>query len=338
MKLDDPFALRTRSGATVGDILLPRLKEHGGPIQVVDAGARNGMAISPTLARNAKFIAFEPNPEEYEKLVAHRTDAEVLHSPVARFAQEEYHNCALWDREETRSFYITAGTGACTLMGEATGGVAERMWLEGKDKTYTELHTAVRRSLPMRCRRLDDVLGGDARIDYLKVDVEGAELALLQGATRLFERGAVLLIKTEFQLTPYYGVHPLLGHQHVFLHERGFRLIDIDASHPRYTRDRTAIPPLADRRLMYAGDAYFILDPERTALPPRERLRMGIVAIALRFFSLGVSLVRDSGLVSAEEAETVSAALGKVPFLRRLRYSWNQVPAAAGRWLARLRR
>jgi FkbM family methyltransferase len=337
MNLRDYFAWTTASGASVGDILFEPLAAQGGELTVVDAGARNGMVISPAFARHAKIIGFEPNPEEYEKLAAHRTDAGVVGVPIARFAHEEYHNCALWSREEERPFYITAGTGACTLMGETVGQLTRRMWMDGKDKPYAELHTEVRRSLPMRCRPLDDVLGDGARVDFMKLDVEGAETAILEGSKKLFERRAVLFIKTEFVFTPYYQVHPVLGYQHVFLHERGFRLIDVDLNQPRCARDRTPVPALADRRLIYAGDAYFMLDPERGALPPRDLYRMGLVAISQTFLSLGVSLIRDSGLVPAARLHEAEAALSKVPLGRKLKDTWNRFPLAVARSLARLR-
>lgn len=335
MKLRDPFAYATPSGATVGEILFAPLDANGGPLCVVDAGARNGMVISPEFARHAKLVGFEPNPEEYEKLAAHRTDAERAGVPVARFASEQYHDCALWSREEERPFYITAGTGACTLMGETVGDLTRRMWFDGKDRPYSELHTEVRRSLPMRCRPLHDALAPDARVDYLKLDVEGAELAILEGAQRLFERRAILFVKTEFVFTPYYQVHPVLGHQHVFLHDRGFRLIDLDLNQPRYARDRTAIPAIVDRRLIYAGDAYFVLDPERHALEPARLFRMGAVCIALGFFTFGVSLLRESAILPAAEISQLEAALSRVHLGRRLKNLWNSVPTRVARWLAR---
>jgi FkbM family methyltransferase len=337
MKLRDPLGWSTSSGASVGEILFAPLAAQGGELAVVDAGARNGMIISPVFARHARIVGFEPNPQEYEKLAAHRTDAMAAGVPVAQFAHEEYHNCALWNREEERPFYITAGTGACTLMGETVGELPRRMWFDGKERPYADLHTEVRRSLPMKCRPLDGVLAADARVDYLKLDVEGAELAILEGARGLLERRAILFIKTEFVFTPYYKVHPVLGYQHVLLHELGFRLIDLDLAQPRYARDRTQLPALADRRLIYAGDAYFMLDPERGVLPPRDLYRMGLVAISQGFHSLGVSLIRDSGLVPADRLAQAEAALSRVPPGRKLKDLWNRIPLAVARLLAKLR-
>jgi len=337
MKLRDPFSYLTPGGASVADCLFAPLAAQGGELTIVDAGARNGMIISPEFARRSRLIGFEPNPEEYEKLTAHRTDAGAAGVPIASFAKEEYHNCALWSREEERPFYITAGTGACTLMGETAGELTRRMWMDGKDRPYADLHTQVRRSMPMRCRPLDDVLGPEAHVDFMKLDVEGAEADILEGSARLFARRAVLFIKTEFVFTPYYKVHPVLGHQHVYLHDRGFRLIDLDLNQPRYARDRTAIPALADRRLIYAGDAYFMLDPERGSVPARDLYRMGLVCISQGFYALGVSLIRDSGVVEEAQLNAAEAGLGKVPLGRRLKDLWGRFPLAVARGLVRLR-
>ena len=67
-------------------------------------------------------------------------------------------------------------------------------------------------------------------------------------------------IYTEFVALPYYPVHDVLGAQHLFLNERGYRLIDIELRHPTYRRGGHAIPETADRRMLHAGDAFFMLD------------------------------------------------------------------------------
>jgi hypothetical protein len=66
-----------------------------------------------------------------------------------------------------------------------------------------------------------------SRIDFLKLDVEGNELNVLRGATRMIEAGAIGMIQFEFGeaqigsrtffrdiygfLSPHYTVHRILG-------------------------------------------------------------------------------------------------------------------------------
>ena len=174
-------------------------------------------------------------------------------------------------------------------------------------------------------------------IDYLKLDVEGAELETLKGAERFLARADVLFIKTEFSFVPYYENHPVLGHQHLFLHERGYRLIDLDLDPARYSRDKTSMPAMADRRLIYAGDAYFLPDPDRLSLVPEKLHRMGIIAIALGFHSLGVSLLRDAALLTADSVSEIERALSRIRPGRRLKNLWNRFPLAVAGGLANAR-
>ena len=329
----DPFQIRARGGATVESLLFDRLDAQGTEFTVVDVGARNGMILPQSLARRSRVVGFEPNPVEYAKLAEHRTDAERAGVPVSHFKAEEYHNCALWRADEVRPFYVTAGPGACTLMGKTLGSMTRRIWREGDTKSYESTHTDVRETLPMQCRRLDSILSPGRKVDLLKLDVEGAEAPVLEGAAGLLAARTVLFVKSEFVFTPYYEAHPVLGHQHVLLHEHGFRLIDLDLTHPRYTRDRTALPATADRRLIYAGDAYFVLDPDRPPLEPEDAYRMAVFCIAFGFRSLAVSLLRDSRRFSEADLVRIESALASVPWPRRLTNFWNNTPKRVARLL-----
>ncbi len=67
---------KTASGKTVGEILFAPILARGEDFRVVDAGARNGMFELPeSYAKIANFIGFEPNEDEYRKLVTGTTDA-----------------------------------------------------------------------------------------------------------------------------------------------------------------------------------------------------------------------------------------------------------------------
>jgi FkbM family methyltransferase len=333
-----PFDYPLPSGGSVGAAILePVLAENIVPI-VVDVGARNGMMLLPaSLAKHCVNVGFEPNPEEHRKLVEGRTDAAAHGYAPPRFRETRYVQCAAWDREERRPLYMTIGPGATTMMGRARAAVTEHMFLgEGGTGSYESLHTSVGRTEEVPCRPLDDVLPNET-IDFLKVDCEGAELRVLRGSAGLLARHDVLLIKTEVVLVPYYEEHPLLGHQHVFLSEHGYRLIDLDFEHAGYARYPTRIESAVDRRLKYAGDAYFMPDPDLVATTPIRRQRAAAMAAALGFHSLAVGLLREAGLTPAQRIDEIESVLSHVPARTRLRRSWNQIPYAVYAGLRRLR-
>lgn len=75
--------------------------------------------------------------------------------------------------------------------------------------------------VPVRTVRLDDIPEA-AGTDYLKLDVQGAELMVLQGATRVLRD--VLVIHTEVEFIPMYRGQPLFAEVDAFLRSQGFLL------------------------------------------------------------------------------------------------------------------
>jgi FkbM family methyltransferase len=316
-------------GATVADTVLAPLGEV--TLTVVDVGARNGMfRLPPAYAKHAELIGFEPNKEEHAKLVERRTDAMLGGSSMPHFRSERFFDCALWDRAEQRPFYVTAGVGASTMMGQADPRVAGRMFRGrvNKDdgKSLYERHFAVRETLPVECRRLDALLDAERLVDLLKIDVEGGELRVLRGTEGLLAQHRVLFVLTEFNFAPFYAEHPTLGDQQVYLAERGFRLLDLEAHGRNYSRDPTSIPEENDRRPIYGGDAFFTLDPDRVTLDKPALQRLAALHLALGFHSFGISLLRDAGLISSREITLIETALQRIPLGRRLAAAWRGLP------------
>jgi FkbM family methyltransferase len=331
------FDRPTSLNKSVSELLFAPLIDKGIHPTIVDAGARNGMFDLPdSYAQQAIFVGFEPNKVEYDKLVAGETDAIKCGIKPVRYTSEKYHNMALWSTEEERTFYVTEGAGACTLMGYTVPGITENMFLDiDAGESYGARHTNVRQTTPVPCKPLDSVQTDT--VDYLKIDVEGAELDIMQGARKLFEAQDILFIKTEFVFTPYYERHPVLGHQHVFLDEMGLRLLDLDAQHAKYARGKTKIPANADRRMVYAGDAFFAIDPDRTSLSAEKSHRLAVIAIVYGFHSFGVSLLRDAALISSNEIDQIEQALSYLPLRARLKSKWFDFPNQASKvyWTVR---
>ena len=71
---------------------------------------------------------------------------------------------------------------------------------------------------------LDDWLAGSAfdEVHVLKLDTQGSELGVLEGAER--ELANVRVLEIEVELNPIYAGQPLFGDVDRFLHDRGFVL------------------------------------------------------------------------------------------------------------------
>jgi FkbM family methyltransferase len=177
---------------------LPRLK-------IVDIGAMSlgGDAdpYSPLIrAAPCDVYGFEPGAEEFEKLKA---SAKPGHHYLPYFVGDG----------SPRTFYECNFTMTSSLFEPNTSLLAKFQNLE-------EL-TRVQKTYPVETKRLDDIpdLAGT---DFLKVDVQGAELMVFEGAGRILDNA--LVVHTEVQFAPLYKGVPLFGEIDIHLRSKGFAL------------------------------------------------------------------------------------------------------------------
>jgi len=123
---------------------------------------------------------------------------------------------------------------------------------------------------------LDDIPETTA-LDYLKLDIQGAELMALQHATDRLRHAVA--IHTEVEFLPMYVGQPLFSDVDQFLRQRGFVLHRFDELTTR------AVVPLAMENNPYGGygqlfftDAVFIRDFSRPdQMDPDQLLRLAVI-------------------------------------------------------------
>lgn len=328
-------------GRRAADVLFAPVEQSDMRLSFVDIGARNGSFILPNrYAERCRLVGFEPNPEEYEKLVAGKTDALRAGLREPNFHDRRYFPVALWREPADRELTITHGAGAASLMGEAHVEMSRNLWRGEFDRgqTYYDKVQAPVGTAQVKCDSLDNIWAGeDGIIDVLKIDVEGAEYSVLQGASKLLAQRRVLMIRSEFLLTPYYKEHMLLGHQQVYLDSLGYRLVALDTDHVSYSWKRTSIPQGFDRRFLYAGDAFYMIDPDLVELDAERKYRLGLACIAFGFNASGLNLVRESEMVGKADISILESLASQKSRARKLREAWDSVPQAAYRLLSALR-
>ncbi|MGA8365704.1 MAG: FkbM family methyltransferase [Candidatus Acidiferrales bacterium] len=167
--LNDEFENAER--AFVGNFLRPGMTE-------LDIGAHHGyysLLFSKKAGPEGKVVAFEPSPRERGRLA--------LHLRINRCKNVAVETCALGEAEGTEQLYLAdpSESGCNSLRKPAVS-------------SRTEL-------VSVRTKCLDRVLQerGIERVDFIKLDVEGAELSVLKGATELLHRRPRPVILAEVQ-------------------------------------------------------------------------------------------------------------------------------------------
>jgi len=177
-----------RGGRTPPFHTLPRVADL--PLTLVDVGVRWGFPQRwLELAPPARLIGFEADPDEC-KVLAER-------HPGAEFVA-----LALGEAPGRAELHVAHETGSSSLFAPDESLHAVRPALAGTATVRTE--TVELDTLAAWAAR-----EGVERVDALKLDVQGAELAVLRGAGALLDGVRGLEVEVEFH--PIYRGQPLFG-------------------------------------------------------------------------------------------------------------------------------
>lgn len=172
----------------------------------IDVGAHVGdiLELIAVRAPDGRHLAFEPIPERAEAL-------------QHRFADVDVRQIALSDRSGTAAFRHVVGADA----------------LSSIDGCSTEAASRPHEVVEVEVARLDDVLPSGYRPDFVKIDVEGAEALVMQGAVDTLRAHHPVLVFEHGGL----GAGPARpGDVHPLLTDLGYEIFDIDGHGP-YTLD-----------------------------------------------------------------------------------------------------
>ena len=184
---------------------------HGGDIECVfDVGAHVGQSAAEFLDAfpRARIYSFEPAPSAYHE----------LQNLAARHSRVTAVNAAVGDREGHASFFINKLSVTNSLLPASPGAGDFLVASDGLDR---------REETTVRVLTLDRYCAaqGIERIDLLKLDTQGYELRVLDGARSLIERQAVPLIHLEVCFVRFYEQQPLFPEVYQHLYDRDYRLV-----------------------------------------------------------------------------------------------------------------
>jgi len=183
------------------------------PITLVDVGARGGLQPNwKRAARHLRIVGFEPDTTEHARLAA-ATDP-------------------------SRALYINAAAG------REPGSSVLNVGREGGTSSLLEPNLPFLRRFPRPERfevvtqakididRLDTLLPSNdvENSDFIKIDTQGAELSILEGASEILEK-QVFGVKVEVLFAPLYNGQSSFGSVDTLLRDLGFQLFDLRRSY-----------------------------------------------------------------------------------------------------------
>jgi len=280
-------------------------------VQIVDVGAMaEGIdRYAPLVSQGlAQVLGFEPNPVELAKL---RAQAEPHCKYLPYFL----------GRGGPATFHKTIHPGCCSLYAPDETTINLFNGLDMFDSTKGEMVSIfeVRETHAVETHRLDDIRECTAP-DYLKLDVQGAEWDVLEGASRTLE--SVLVIDAEVEFVPLYREQPLFGDVQVQLRRAGFvfhKFIDVAgrAFRPMTYAGRPNMPL---SQLLWA-DAVFVRDFRKPdLLTPEQLLKLALILhdVYLSYDLVHHVLQALDGRAGSSHASDYLAELGTIKGARNL--------------------
>jgi FkbM family methyltransferase len=260
------------------------------PLAVVDVGARGGPEPHWVHYKDhVKIAAFEPDEKECEALNKRRTSSRITYYPVA-----------LHEKEGTYEFYE---------LGTPDGASFYKMNYEFVNRFPDEMDLEVKGHSRVRATTLDLFLAKNkaAHADFIKVDTEGSELDVLQGAKNTLE-SSVLGISCEVLFVPWRSNKVFFSDVERFLYELGFKLYDLSLH--KYAR-KSFPGPESSWGQTVVGQAIFFRDPvEEIKKGPAEKWNeMRVYKLASLFEVFGfpdvaielLGCAHEEGLIKTNE-------------------------------------
>lgn len=269
---------------------MKELKDN--PITLVDVGAAGGLHKRWDPYRKVlKSILFEPDKEEYNKLIANKSENTlVINSAVAEEYKVVDFNICRW--QEVSSIYTP------------NRPILDRY----EDSNRFDIDRTISLEANSINRLLQEQNIGE--IDFIKIDTQGSELDILKGTSNYFQ--SLIGLEVEVEFIELYDGQPLFSEVNNFIESKDFSLIDLRKC---YWKRKGNSNSNRKGQLIYADALYFKL-PENVVtlkqLDQEKILKSIYIYLAYGYDDLARSLLNLSenhSLISMQFAESIKEVL-----------------------------
>lgn len=195
----------------------------------IDIGCHKGEILDLFLrfAPRGLHYAFEPIPYLNERLKVRYQDRVKIYS------------CALSDSNGETSFQLVKNA-------PAYSGIKKRRY----DISDPEIEEIV-----VEMKTLDEVVGVDEKIHFIKIDVEGGEFGVLKGARRLLEKNKpMLLFECGKGASEYYNTTPSMLFEFI-TNEVGMSIRTLES----FLKDSSPMTDADFQHFFDSGDEYYFV-------------------------------------------------------------------------------
>jgi FkbM family methyltransferase len=256
------------------------------PLGFVDIGARGGVhdLVAP-IARHAAVLGFEPDEAACSEL-------NILMASSKTWARARCLPVALSNVDGPGTLHLCAAPTNHSLLPVNTE-FADRYRMDKFAQTG---------SFPLKTQILDAVLFDTLAAEpgwgeFLKIDTQGTEFEILQGASRtLRERTAAIFVEVEF--CQIYRQQKLFSDLEFFLRAEGFSFFGFHSTHERSRKALDKKKFIGRERLLHA-DAVFFKDPLETerrniGMAARHRYVVFVCALLCGYFDFALELIASA--------------------------------------------
>jgi len=209
-----------------------------GLLTLVDIGAADD--IEPRwrgFQNKIYYIGFEPDERSWRDL------SKKMKPHFGGFALFQE---VLWSKSKLLTLYLCKGPQLSSVFVPVKAVVDRYLHSDRFDIVGKEEFAA---------KALDEILPSDCDVDIIKLDIQGAELEVLKGATANLKN--TLALEAEVEFIELYSEQPLFGDVTSLLRRRGFEFVDF-VSLTRFERKG-----LGNNGQAVCGDALYLRLPEQ---------------------------------------------------------------------------